>query len=113
MLLVYIKDKCLLVTCSFSSLNNNLSSSLVLCYYVLDVVVKFGILCSMLQMHKKILISPVMNTRGHRTEDIVCLVVSCQAREYANISIYIIGVHCIKTIFHGCIELFKVSYVMV
>ena len=43
MLLVYIKDKCLLVTCSFSSLNNNLSSSLVLCHYVLDVVVQFGI----------------------------------------------------------------------
>ena len=99
------------MTCSFSSLNNNLSSSLVLCYYVLDVVVKFGILCSMLQMHKKILISPVMNTRGHRTEDIVCLVVSCQAREYANISIYI---HCIKTMYHGFIELlFNVSYVMV
>ena len=59
----------LLVTCSFSSLNNNLSSSLVLCHYVLDVVVS-----NMLQMHKKILISPVMNTERHRTEDIVCLV---------------------------------------
>jgi len=62
MLLVYIKDKCLLVTCSFSSLNNNLSSSLVLCHYVLDV--KFGILSSMFQMHKRIFMSPIMNTQG-------------------------------------------------
>ena len=63
MLLVYIKDKCLLVTCSFSSLNTNLSSSLVLCDYVLDVVVKFGVLSNMLQMHKKIFISPIMNNQ--------------------------------------------------